>query len=48
MHQVTSEADLIGKMSPLLQGSVAMRANRVWLDQIWFFRGLDQTREVRS
>ena len=35
-------------MSPLLQGSVAVRANRKWIDQIWFLRNLSATREERE
>jgi hypothetical protein len=48
VHQGHTEAELIGKMSPLLQGAVAVRANRAWLAQIWFLRDLNSTREERE
>lgn len=48
VHEGGAEAGLISKMSPLLQGSVAVRANRVWLDQIWFLREMYSTREERE
>ena len=48
VHQVTGDAELLAKMSPLLQGTVACCANKPWLDQIWFLRDLDTTREERD
>ena len=48
VHQVTGDKDLLDKMSPLLQGTVAVRANKLWLDQIWFLRGINKTREERE
>merc|ERR1712185_610463 len=30
VHQVSGDAELLGKMSPLLQGTVACRANKPW------------------
>ena len=32
-------------MSPLLQGTVALAANKRWLDHIWFFRSMHQLDE---
>ena len=40
VHQLNGDAELLSKMSPLLQGSVALAANKQWIDQIWFFRDL--------
>ena len=40
VHQLNGDAELLSKMSPLLQGSVALAANKRWIDQIWFFRDL--------
>ena len=48
VHAVSGDSDLLAKMSPLLQGTVACRANKPWLDQIWFMRNLGQTREERE
>lgn len=48
VHQVSGDAELLSKMSPLLQGTVACCANKPWLDQVWFLRNLDTTREERD
>ena len=40
VHQLNDDGDLLDKMSPLLQGTVALAANRKWLEQVWFFRGV--------
>ena len=48
VHQVSGDKDLLEKMSPLLQGTVAVRANKLWLDQIWFLKGMGRTREERE
>ena len=48
VHQVAGDSDLLAKMSPLLQGTVACRANKPWLDQVWFLRDLNTTREERE
>jgi len=48
VHQVSGDAELLAKMSPLLQGTVACCANKPWLDKIWFLRNMDQTREERD
>lgn len=42
VHQLNDDGDLLDKMSPLLQGTVALAANKKWLDHIWFFRDIDQ------
>jgi hypothetical protein len=34
LNQVQDDADLLDKMSPLLQGSVALAANKLWIDQV--------------
>ena len=44
MHEATDDGDLLAKMSPLLQGTVAVAANREWLGQIWFLHGMGNTR----
>ena len=48
VHQVSGDAELLAKMSPLLQGTVACRANKPWLDQVWFLKNLNQSREERE
>jgi CRP-like cAMP-binding protein len=48
VHQVESDSDLLFKMTPLLQGTVAWRANKPWLDRIWFLRDQHSTREGRE
>jgi len=45
VNQLNNDAELLDKMTPLLQGSVALAANKQWLDQVWFFRNLDATRQ---
>jgi len=40
--QYSDDGELLDKMSPLLQGTVALAANKKWLDHIWFFRGLEE------
>jgi len=44
VHESTDDEELLSKMSPLLQGTVAVAANREWLAQIWFLNGLGTTR----
>jgi hypothetical protein len=39
--QYTDDGDLLDKMSPMLQGTVALAANRKWLNHIWFFRDVE-------
>ena len=48
VHQVSGDRELLQKMSPLLQGTVAVRANKLWLDQIWFLKGMGIQREERE
>jgi len=38
LHRVESDAELLSMMSPLLQGKVALQANKEWLDNIWYLR----------
>ena len=44
VHQLNDDGELLDKMSPLLQGSVAMVANKKWLDHIWFFRDIEDVK----
>ena len=39
--QFSDDGDLLDKMSPMLQGTVALAANRKWLNHVWFFRDID-------
>ena len=48
VHQVNGDSDLLARMSPLLQSTVALTANKRWLDRIWFFRDLAHSREGRE
>ena len=45
VHQTTDDAYLLNKMSPLLQGTVAVAASKRWLDQV---RSLASSRPVAS
>jgi|EP00966_Prymnesium_polylepis_P088324 hypothetical protein len=45
VHQVSDDSELLRKMSPLLQGTVALASNKRWLDRVWYFASLGQTRE---
>jgi len=45
VHQVTDDTELLAKMSPMLQGTVALASNKRWLDRVWFFKTLGDTRE---
>jgi hypothetical protein len=40
VHQLNDDATLLSKMSPLLQGTVALAANQRWIDKIWYFHGM--------
>ena len=35
IHQLNDDSELLDKMSPLLQGTVALAANKQWIDKIW-------------
>lgn len=37
VRQVRTDAQLLERMSPLLRGTVALEANRKWLDRVWYF-----------
>ena len=43
INQMNEDGDLLEKMSPLLQGSVALAANKEWVTQIWFLRDINFT-----
>jgi len=38
LHRAHADGHLIGMMSPLMQSTVALQANKSWLDRIWFLR----------
>lgn len=38
VHQLNDDCELLDKMSPLLQGTVALAANHKWLNTVWYFR----------
>jgi CRP-like cAMP-binding protein len=38
VHQLNDDGDLLDKMSPMLQGTVALAANKKWLYKIWYLR----------
>ena len=38
LHRVENDGELLGLMSPLLQGRVALEANKQWLDRVWYLR----------
>ena len=40
VNQLNDDGELLNKMSPLLQGSVALAANSQWVHQIWFLRDI--------
>ena len=42
VHQLNDDTELLEKMSPMLQGTVALAAANKWLDHIWFFRDIEQ------
>ena len=42
VHQISDDGDLLDKMSPLLQSTVALAANKKWLDHVWFFRNVEE------
>ena len=48
VHRGATDGGLLNKMSPMLQGTVAWRANKPWLDRVWFLRDLHETREERE
>ena len=48
VHQITDDTELLDRLSPLLQGTVALAANKRWLDKVWFFRSLGESREGRE
>lgn len=38
LQKVQGQGQLIEMMSPLMQSTVALQANKAWLDQIWYLR----------
>lgn len=45
VNQLNDDTELLNKLSPLLQGTVALEANKKWIVSIWFFRELWNTRD---
>jgi CRP-like cAMP-binding protein len=45
VNQLNDDGDLLSKLSPQLQGTVALAANKKWIGQIWFFREMWSSRE---
>ena len=45
VHQHNSDNELLDKLSPLLRGTVALAANKRWINNVWYLRGLTHTRE---
>ena len=41
IHELNNDGHLLNKMSPLLQGVVAITANRKWLQHVWYFRDIE-------
>ena len=48
VHQVTDDSALLHRLTPLLQGTVALAANKQWLDHVWYFRSLGDSRDGRE
>jgi hypothetical protein len=48
VHQVSDDGDLLAMMSPLLQGMVALEANKRWIQAIWYFDSFGESREGRE
>lgn len=44
VNQLNDDGELLNKLSPQLQGTVALAANKRWISQIWFFRDMWSTR----
>ena len=42
---MSDDSELLSKMSPMLQGTVALTSNKKWLDRVWFLSTLGETRE---
>jgi hypothetical protein len=45
VHEANDDGDLLEKLTPLLQGTVALAANKKWLDHVWYFRNLDEVED---
>jgi len=48
VYQANDDQDLFNKMSPMLQGTVALAANRGWVNSVWYLRRLGDTRDGRD
>lgn len=48
VHQTNDDATLLSKMSPLLQGVVALAANKKWMDSVPMLAALGKTRSERE
>ena len=45
VHEANDDGELLDKLTPLLQGTVALAANKKWLDHVWYFRKLEDIEE---
>ena len=43
VHQLNSNSELLGRMSPMLQATVATAANVKWLRKVWYLRDVGST-----
>ena len=48
VREITDDANLLEQMSPLMQGRVAFSAHCKWLERIWYFARLADTRDSRD
>ena len=48
VREVSDDSNLLQAMSPLLQGTVAYAANRLWLQRVWYLSLLDGSRNSRE
>ena len=45
IHQLSDDSDLLSKLTPQLQSTVALAYNRDWIGRVYFLRGLFDSRE---
>jgi len=43
VHQLNNNSELLGRMSPMLQATVATAANVKWLRKVWYLRDVGST-----
>ena len=44
IHQMNDDGALLDQLSPLLRGTVALAANKQWIDHVWYLRKLTELR----